>query len=153
MNKVATLPDRCVKCNASAQGRRLKRSLYWHSPYIYLLILLNLIIYAIVAVIVRKRAKIEIGICDKHLSQRRVAVALGWIMGLGGLALFIASLVNSWGAIALLGLLVFIGGLFVGAVKGPVVSAKRIDPQLVWLKGVCRPYLDALPEWNESISG
>jgi hypothetical protein len=127
--------------------------LYWHSPYIYLLILLNLLIYLIVALIVRKRAKIEIGICDKHLSQRRIIIALSWVMGLGGLVLLIASLANSWGPIALLGLLLFIVGLVLGAVKGPAVSAKRIDERVVWLRGVCKSYLDGLPEWNESLSG
>jgi len=148
MNKAATLPDRCVKCNTPAQGRRLKRNLYWHSPYLYLLVLLNLLIYLIVAIIVRKRAKIEIGICDRHLAQRRTAIAIGWLLGLGGPALVIASIANSSGGVALLGLLLFIVGLIVGAVKGPVVSAKRIDEEVIWVKGVCRPYLDTLPEWT-----
>src|ERR1035438_9056155 len=29
-------PDRCVKCNAPANGFRLKRVLYWHHPAYYL---------------------------------------------------------------------------------------------------------------------
>src|SRR5258706_76322 len=28
----AALPDRCIKCNAPAEGSRLKRTLYWHPP-------------------------------------------------------------------------------------------------------------------------
>src|SRR5436309_2493776 len=64
MSQGARLPDRCVKCNAPANGQRLTRKLYWHSPYLYLLILLNLLIYALVAIFVRKKARVEIGLCD-----------------------------------------------------------------------------------------
>jgi hypothetical protein len=66
----AELPDRCVKCNAPAGGRRLKRTLYYHHPAIYLLLLCNLIIFAIVALIVRKRAVLQIGLCEHHLARR-----------------------------------------------------------------------------------
>src|SRR4051812_44962371 len=49
MTKSAELPDLCIKCGAPAEGYRLKRNLMWHPPAWYLLILFNLIIYAIVA--------------------------------------------------------------------------------------------------------
>jgi hypothetical protein len=150
MSKEALLPDRCVKCNEPVHGRRLKRNLYWHSQYVYLLIVLNLLIYAIVALIVRKRAKIQIGICGRHLMRRRIAIAIGWVAGLGGFMLFAASLTNNWGSLALIGFLLFLGGLIFGAVVGPVVSAKKIGPQFVWVKGVCQPYLETLPEWTET---
>ena len=75
---------------------------------------------------------------------------MGWLMVLGGLAVFIASLTNNWGIVALLSFVVFIAGFFVGA-RGSVVLAKRIDPQFVWIKGVCPPYLDSLPEWSGGV--
>lgn len=150
MGQGATLPDRCVKCNAPAHGQRLARKLYWHNPYLYLLILASILIYAIVAIIVRKKARVEIGICDSHRSQRRLAIGLGWLLGLGGLVLFIVGVSNDWHVgIDLLCLAAFIVGMVLGFAKGPVVSAKRIDPQFVWIKGVCPAYLDTLPEWKE----
>ncbi|HUY92595.1 MAG TPA: hypothetical protein VMV10_27900, partial [Pirellulales bacterium] len=45
MHKRAVLPDRCVKCNRPAGGGRLKRSLSWHHPAWFLLILISLWIY------------------------------------------------------------------------------------------------------------
>ena len=36
MTKDATLPDYCVKCDAPANGFRLKRNLSWHEPALYL---------------------------------------------------------------------------------------------------------------------
>src|SRR5882762_3300178 len=56
MTKDASLPDRCVKCNAPANGLRLKRRLAWHSPVLYLLIVLAVLIYVILAGILSKRA-------------------------------------------------------------------------------------------------
>ena len=49
MHKRAVLPDRCVKSNQPAEGRRLRRNLYWHHPAIYLTILISLLIYIICA--------------------------------------------------------------------------------------------------------
>ncbi len=150
MSQGAGLPDRCVKCNAPANGQRLLRKLYWHSPYIYLVILLNLIIYAIVAIIVRKKARVEIGLCDAHRRQRWLAIGLGWLLGLSGLVLVIVGFAPGGSAgVVVLGLVAFIAGLVLGVVKGPVISAKRISPQFVWIKGVCPAYLETLPEWRD----
>src|SRR6266446_5069294 len=43
IRKGAVLPDRCVKCNAPAEGYRLKRNLAWHQPAIYLTILAGIL--------------------------------------------------------------------------------------------------------------
>jgi len=147
MNKGASLPDRCVKCNAPANGYTLKRNLSWHSPYLYLLIVLNLLIYAIVAVIVRKKAQVKIGLCDSHRSKRRLAIALGWLLGLGGLVGLIAGVANESGLVALAGFAALIAGIVFGT-RASVISAKKIDGDVVWIKGPCRPYLDTLPEWS-----
>ena len=69
MTKDAQLPDRCTVCNAPANGLRLKRNLYWHPPAWYLLICAGLLFYAIAALIVRKKASIEIGLCRYSSSK------------------------------------------------------------------------------------
>jgi hypothetical protein len=147
----AQLPDRCVKCNTPAHGQRLVRKLYWHSPALYLLILVNLLIYALVAIFVRKKARVEIGICDAHLRQRRLAIGGGWLFGLGGFITFIAGMVIDRGLLGLTGFIAFLGGLIYGGVVGPVVSAKGIDPDVVRIRGAGRQFLDTLPEWNEKL--
>src|SRR6478609_9496771 len=73
----ASLPARCVVCNAPAHTR-LHRKLYWHPAGYYLLILISALIYVIVAVIVRKRAHFELGLCDQHAGRRRLGLWLGW---------------------------------------------------------------------------
>src|ERR1043165_4984617 len=64
-------PARCVRCNAPANGYRLKRQLYWHPPAYYLFILFNLLVYAIVAMCVRKKAILHVGLCEKHRERRK----------------------------------------------------------------------------------
>src|SRR5579862_1250440 len=90
------LPARCVKCNAPADPRyTLDKTLYWHHPLIYLLILPGVLIYAIVAIILRKSARVQIGLCTFHGHRRRMRILIGWLMALFGIGLIIASIALS----------------------------------------------------------
>lgn len=84
----AELPDRCVKCNAPGEGRRLKRNLYWHPPAWYLLILVNLLVYAVAALAVRKRATIEVGLCEAHRIRRWMHIGIAWGFVISSVASF-----------------------------------------------------------------
>ena len=142
------LPDRCVRCNAPANGFRLKRKLYWHSPYYYLLILISLLVYVIVALCVRKKATIQVGLCEAHRKQRGWFIAASWLAVLAGLALIIIGIAESSGWVAVCGVLAFLWGAIFGALKVPVVSAAKMDRDLVWVKGACPGFLAELPEWS-----
>ena len=78
MQRDSELPHRCVKCNDEAASPLRKRSLIWHHPGWYVLLLLNFIIYLIAALIVRKRAKIEFGMCTQHIKRRQIVLAAAW---------------------------------------------------------------------------
>lgn len=65
------LPPRCVICNAEVTAPIKQKTMYWHSQWLYLLILLNVVFYAIVAVLVRKKTKVSPGYCTVHLAARR----------------------------------------------------------------------------------
>jgi hypothetical protein len=143
-----TLPDRCVCCNAPTQGYRLKRNLYWHPPWYYLLILISILVYAIVALCIRKKAVIYISLCEAHRIQRKWFITGSWVAAFLGLGLLIAGIAGYGGWLALLGVVLLLGALICGAVKGAVVSAARIDREFVWVKGVGQPFLADLPEWS-----
>ena len=89
MRKGAVLPDCCVKCNAPAEGRRLKVGVVWHGPIDFLGMRLPYL--------ESHRAKIEVGLCKVH--RRRIRVAAAW-----GVVLFTlgagAMLVNTLRVIA-----------------------------------------------------
>src|SRR5207249_3666533 len=110
------LPDRCVRCNAPANGYKLKRQLYWHPSAYYLLILISLLIYVIVAVIIRKKALIHVGLCDQHRAQRKWTILGSWLAALLGVVLFVVGCIKSpiW---ILIGLVLLLGGMIFGAVK------------------------------------
>ena len=145
LRRNAIFPDRCIKCNAPAT-RRLKRKLFWHHPAIYFLVLCNLVIYAIVSVIVRKRADIEIGLCNAHVSSRNRMIGIAW-------GLFAASLIElffatkySLGWLGGLTVLTFLASL-VCSVFPRMVSAEKIEAEYIRVRGAGRAFLDSLPEW------
>jgi hypothetical protein len=137
----ARFPDRCVVCNQPAT-KRLSRKLYWHSPYLYGLIVIALLIYAIVALIVRKTAQFEIGLCDAHAKRRIYGMLIAWLGFFGGLVATIA-VADRAPAMMLVTMLVMIASPIVGILMTQVVTAKRIDDRYAWLK-VGRPFLDSL---------
>jgi hypothetical protein len=151
MTKTATLPPRCTRCNAPTEDR-LKRKLSWHAPGWYLLLPASVLIYVIVALIIRETATIEVGYCAVHRRKRRRAIAIGWLVALAGLvlALVATNFPRSEPLLVVIGILMMLVGLIYGVVGSQVVSPKRIDKRFVWLKQVSPDYLAELPvrEWG-----
>jgi hypothetical protein len=143
-------PDRCVKCNAPANGFRLKRILYWQHPAYYLLLLCNLLILIIVVLIVRKKAVLHVGLCEKHRAQRKMGLTLGWTGALGGIALLIGAAAFQSGWTALAGVAAFLFGCIYGGVRASTITATKITKENVWVRGVHRDFLNQLPEWPGS---
>ncbi len=152
VHKKATLPDRCLKSNEPTQSR-LKRSLYWHHPALYLLILLHIVIYAIVAIIIRKSAVFWIPLQERYKKKRRRDMAIAWFSVLLGIGLFILGIAvvdgNSTVGVTclLLSPFLILGGALFGIFRCRIVYAKRIDDHFVWLKGVSPDFQREYPEW------
>ncbi len=64
-NAVYDLPLVCMKCGAEATVVR-KRQFSWYPPWIWILFLLSVWPFIIVALILTKRATVEIPFCPKH---------------------------------------------------------------------------------------
>jgi hypothetical protein len=119
---------------------------YWHHPAIYLLILVNLIIYAIVGAIVRKRARVAAGLCAEHKKRRRRAMTFAWVgIFLGPALIGVGFGKPSLALITGSGLLLTLGAVIVGVVMTRIVYAQKIDKSFVWLKGCGEEFLDSLP--------
>jgi hypothetical protein len=148
MRKDALLPPRCLKCNEPTK-LQLKRNLSWHPQLVYLVVLLNLIIYVIIALIVRKTAKVAYPLCAAHLSRRRKAIAIGWLVSLLGIATMIvggAAMSDNPAPAFVAGAVLLLGGIFGGVLGAQTVQLKKIDKLFVYLGKVDPAYLDALPE-------
>jgi len=143
-----TFPDRCVKCNAPANGFRLKRQIFWMHPLFYLFLLCNILVLLIVYLIVRKKAVVHIGLCLHHRTRRKYGMIIGWSCFLAGLTMLITSAGIESGILALAGLAVLLGGGITGIVMASTVAATKIDKNCVWLAGSHRSFRDSLPEWH-----
>ena len=147
MTKDALLPQRCIKCNAPS-AENLKRKLQWHHPALYLLVLVSILVYIIVAFVVRKSATVNVGLCQEHLSSRRQSIVITLL--LVGIAMLSSVAAVQFEAPLLF--LVALGLVLAAAVYGTmtirVVAPTKIDDHYVWIKGVNADYLQEFPEWQ-----
>jgi len=141
------LPCRCLKCNGPTSSAPLKRKVSWHPPAFYLIILFALLIYIIVALIVRKQATVSVHLCDLHRKRRSVLIGSCWGAALVGVALIFSALTSSSGAAGLVGVLLLIGAGIVGAIFGNLVKPSKIDGTTLRFRGAGAAFLDSLPEW------
>jgi len=151
MWKGSQLPARCVKSNQPTD-RRLKRSLYWHHPAIYLSILISIWIYIILALVLRKSATIYIGLSDEWFAKRHRAMFIGWLLVLAGITMFVLGVgsvdrSHTFPWMLLASPFVFVGGAIYGLLAARMVAPQRISNDYVWLKGVHPDFLADLPEW------
>ena len=91
MAEDAELPDRCVKTDRPADGEWADIRLQWHHPALYLVLLVNLIAYFIVAYFVSTRVIVRVGITIPVLASARRARQLTWALPLAGIALCIVA--------------------------------------------------------------
>ena len=147
MTKEALLPNRCIKCNAPAD-EQLKRKLTWHHPALYLLALASLLIYIVVALVVRKSATVNVGLCEHHSSARRRNVLITCALAFACVVSFVAASLLEDGTFVALGVLLLLATAIYGIVTLRVVVPTKIDNYFVWLKGIDANYLQQFPEWR-----
>lgn len=153
MYKRARLPDRCVKSNLPTT-EKLKRNLYWHHPLIYLLILIHILLYVIVALIVRKSATIQLPLSPKYKSRRLMWMLLAWLTFFLSIAVIVLAIAFGNGNFSWLvpasfvsfPILLLTAGL-IGIFGCRVVYAKRIEGDFVKIGGVSPDFLSGLPEF------
>lgn len=141
----AELPPRCVRCNADAAEPIKQRTLYWHTPWLYVLVIISPLIYLIAALIARKSVKLHPGLCAEHGVLRRNFVLGSWIAALAGIALIVIGIGQSSGAASLAGIALLLAGIIVGMIKGRIVYAAHIDERRIEIKGCSEPFLASLP--------
>jgi hypothetical protein len=146
LEKRALLPRRCVRCNRPAEVV-LRRKLTWHRRAVYLALLINIVVYAIFALLVRKKAEVEVPLCLEHDRARKT-----WL-GVGVIGLLIAGALCFYGlsgpnleVLWFVGLLVGIAALFVLVRANQPVRPKKIDDQHVWLTHASPDFLATLPD-------
>jgi len=127
--KKTQLPDRCILCNAPAEGKRL--SFRVRDPHAIL-----------------EQANVKVGLCPYHRSREVWAQLRGWILMLAGLGMLaLADLLRTNGIpyletfAACVGVLLIIAGGVYRRVRPKLLTAKRIERQFVWLENIHPDYL------------
>jgi hypothetical protein len=141
----AALPPCCVRCGAPAPGPARRVRVYWHHPAIYVL-LLNLLVYAVVALLARRSVQIAVPVCATHVLRRRrgsVAALLGVV---AGLILVWFGVVADHGPLCLLGGYLAVAGSVAGVVASRLYGVDRVDARGAVLRGAHPELLDRLPE-------
>jgi hypothetical protein len=144
----AVLPSHCcAKCGRPADGKPLRKRFTWHPGAYYLLILIGVLIYLIVALIVSKKATVVIPLCSQHRKRRSTMILTAWLLLAAGIgAMFYAFSLRNVPAELILG---GIGAMLVSAIVAIVgtqtISPKRIDDFYAWYRGASREYLAGLP--------
>lgn len=143
------LPGRCVKCNAPGETR-LKKTYYWHSAWWLLLVLFNLLIYAIVAMIVRKNCRLEASLCAQHAKRRsRLIVAAFCCLGGFALALFFGIAHNS-GPLFALAVAALLGSIVTAMIASRTLYPKRIGERYARFGGAAQEFLATLPRFRDT---
>ena len=142
------LPPFCVKCGQPVHDPPLVKTFSWHHPALYLLIFLGLLVYVIVALIVRKSIRVGVPLCPFHKQRRRLWVTLAWALALVGIAdAFILpeviGLDGGWTALITISLI--LAGLVIWAVVGNPIRPQSIDSFSAEFSGFSDRFLDQIP--------
>lgn len=148
------LPPRCVCCNAAATPVSRPRRLSWHTPWLYLLILLNILIYIVVALLARRTVKLHPALCPRHARERRRGHWTGLALLVLGLLILFAGVASDDPAYSflrqaqfVLGALTLLGMLWVFSRLPANLGAARIDRGEVRVRGAGELFLASLPPY------
>lgn len=143
-----SLADLCIRCGNEAVCRPIKRTYHWHSPVLYILLLLSPIIYIIAALIVQRRMVLQLGLCPRCRKKRRLKLACGWLAFFASMGMTVAGGARDSGAMMLIGGLVWVGSLFWLVLAARLLVPARIQPPYGWFNGAPASVLERFPEWR-----
>lgn len=138
------LPRRCVKCNLPVTGLVKKRTFYWHSPWWYVLVLVNILVYAIVGLIVRRKIKLSPALCTAHRQRRRTllsaTLAAACVAAAAGVSTFGGETADTSLLAFIVAFLCLVAALFAGRIVYPI----EINERGARLKGCGDAFLRSL---------
>ncbi|MHC4178050.1 MAG: hypothetical protein ACYSWU_11125 [Planctomycetota bacterium] len=148
-------PDRCVKTNLPAEGRRLKQGVQWQPGWVTLIqIATPPAVGQTASAVAGRRVTIEVGVSQRVLRRRRrrfVISGLVLVASFAAIAWGVAMIPRGIAAVWLMlgGFLGVCWGLFRFLNESQIVVAKRMTREFIWLKGVHPDFLAELPEWPQ----
>lgn len=142
----ASLPANCVKCGAPAE-HPWRKKFYWHPSWVYIFLVVNLLIYVLIAILIRKKMELNVPLCEVHHGERKRYKILAAVMLLGcvPVGLMIGSLLpNGQSPGWAVGTIMFFTGLFFLHRSSNYMYARKIDEHGGVFRGAKEPFLHLL---------
>lgn len=156
-HKQAVFPDICLKSGKPAGGSRFKQNLSWFPPWIVVTLFVAWIIFLILALIMTKKAKIDVGVLPEFKQRRRLHMGIGLsamfvaiFCGIGGIAWAINTDPDVHPAAIVLmigGLLGFLASLIYLNIAPRLFKVKKITDFYVYLQGIHPDVIKQLPQF------
>jgi hypothetical protein len=145
---MALLPPVCVKCGAPADGTPVEKTFYWHPQWLYVLIFIGVLIYAIVALVMRKQMRLRVPLCRQHAERRRGLLILAGILPVIGIAdtFILPSFGVDTGLVVLVAVAFILAGLVLWAVAGSPIRPTFIDQYQGIFTGCSETFLQQFPQ-------
>jgi amino acid transporter len=157
MQRNAELPGRCIQCNAAVKPGKTRR-IYYLNIWLQIVMLTLFLVFnllallpiIIVSLIFRKTAKLQIPVCERHRRKRFWITATAVVLLAASIAIgVIAARVSGNGeVIFMVAAAMFAVAFVLAVVRGQLLRAKKIDKEMLILKGAKLPFLDSLPEYS-----
>jgi hypothetical protein len=151
------LPMVCMRCGEPATVTR-SRNMSWCPPWVGVLFLAGLVPYVIVAMILTKRARVQVPLCDSHKGHwlYRLLIVLGsffllLFVGIVGAVLFAVAprqFQDSAGPFMCLGgaFLFIIWVVVLIVAQNTAIRPREITDDEIMLTGVCNEFVAAVDE-------
>ena len=152
---VTDLPELCMKCGEPASVYK-KRNFSWYPPWVAVLLLGGLIPFAIVALILTKKSRVEVPLCEQHKNHWliRQLIVIGSLIAvlLFGIAATIGAAILSdqtgndvaMPIVCVGGVFLFLGWVIVAIIaQNSSIRPREITEESITLTGVSDLFVEA----------
>ena len=141
-----SLPACCVKCGTSQSVSRLTKTFRWHSPWIYALIFLGVIVYFAIALVISRKVRIDVPLCRAHRSWRsRMNIAgASLLIGLVPVSAILGAFNVDGVLTTVVALTLALSGLVILGVVGGSFKPVYVDETCAKFTGACEEFLSRL---------
>ncbi len=138
-------PSRCFKCNQETEIKK-KVKLTYVNPWIYLSILFTFLLTIILILIFRKKFKVDLPMCEKHIKKYKNFQIFQWVMVAGMVAGIVIGSLTGNEVMLLIAVFVFFV-LFISSMFGRLAFAAKNKNGKIWLSGAGKAFLNSLPDY------
>ena len=140
------LPPRCIKTNAPVAEAPVKKTLYWATPALFLLILINILVLLIVYLIVRKKCQVQYYISPEVKKSQWIKLSAAAGTLIAGVACIVVAIILNDGLWVLPAGVLILTGLVLGITGSSTLRPVRHRDGEFWLKGCGPAFLASVAE-------